>query len=344
MRTAFAEQFDVPPGYLNTASIGVPPARVADAVEAAVRRWRTAADNPPDFDAGVDTARAAFAALVGVDAAAVSVGASVSQLAGLVAASIPGGSRVLLARGEFTSLTFPFAAQRHRGLELTEVDLAKLPAEVAGHDLVAVSVVQSADGGMVDLDALREAAEAAGAWVLLDVSQAAGWLPLRLDWADWVVGVAYKWLLAPRGVAWLASRPEALDVVIPHAANWYAGEDRWGSSLYGLPLRLAGDARRLDLAPAWLPHVGAAAALPWLASLDLAEVRAHCAGLADALLDRLGLPPRGSAIVSLDLPDAGRRLAEAGVRASARAGRTRLSFHLYNTMADVEAAARALGR
>jgi selenocysteine lyase/cysteine desulfurase len=343
VRTAFAERFDVPVGYLNTASIGVPPARVADAVDTAVRRWRIGADAPPDFDASVAAARAGFAALIGVDPAAVSVGASVSQLVGLVAASIPGGSRVLLARGDFTSLSFPFAAQRHRGLELTEVDLAKLPAEVAGHDLVAVSVVQSADGAVVDLDALREAAEAAGAWVLLDTSQAAGWLPLRLDWADWVVGAAYKWLLAPRGAAWLASRPESLDVVIPHAAGWAAAADPW-ESLYGLPLRLAPDARRLDLSPVWHAHVGAAVALPWVASLDLAAVRAHCTGLADALLDRLGRPPRGSAIVALDLPDAGPRLAEAGVRVSTRAGRTRLSFHLYNTMADVDLAARALGR
>jgi selenocysteine lyase/cysteine desulfurase len=343
VRTAFGERFDLPAGYLNTAAIGVPPARVADVAEAAVRRWRTGADTPADFEASVAASRAGFASLVGAEPGAVSVGASVSQLVGLVAASIPGGSRVLLARGEFTSLSFPFAAQRHRGVEPTEVDLAKLPTEVAGHDLVAVSVVQSADGTVVDLDALREAAESAGAWVLLDTSQAAGWLPLRLGWADWVVGAAYKWLLAPRGAAWLASRPEALDVVIPHAANWYAGEDRW-ASLYGLPLRLAEDARRLDVSPVWHAHVGAAAALPWLASLDLAAVRAHCVGLADALLDRLGLPPRGSAIVSLDLPDAGPRLAEAGVRSSSRAGRARLSFHLYNTTEDVELAARALTR
>ena len=49
-----------------------------------------------------------------------------------------------------------------------------------GHDLVAVSVVQSADGAIVDLDGLRGDRQA----VLLDVTQAAGWLPLRLDWAD----------------------------------------------------------------------------------------------------------------------------------------------------------------
>jgi selenocysteine lyase/cysteine desulfurase len=36
------------------------------------------------------------------------------------------------------------------------------------------------------------------------------------------------------------------------------------------------------------------------------------------------------------------RLASAGLRAAVRAGRLRLSFHLYNDESDVEAALRAL--
>ena len=51
-----------------------------------------------------------------------------------------------------------------------------------------MSVVQSADGEIADLEALR----ASGKPVLLDVSQAAGWMPLSLAWADFVVGVGYK--------------------------------------------------------------------------------------------------------------------------------------------------------
>jgi selenocysteine lyase/cysteine desulfurase len=41
-------------------------------------------------------------------------------------------------------------------------------------------------------------------------------------------------------------------------------------------------------------------------------------------------------------PDVPERLAAAGVRAAVRAGRLRLSFHLYNSDADVEAVLRAL--
>ncbi|MCP3797855.1 aminotransferase class V-fold PLP-dependent enzyme [Allokutzneria sp. A3M-2-11 16] len=342
MRHAFGASFDVPTGYLNTPSIGIPPTLTTDAVRESVTRWGAGADHPADFDEHVRRARAAFAKLVGVDADNVAAGASGSQLAGIVAASVPDGSRVLVARGEFTSLTFPFAAQAHRGVKVTEVELADIPSEVDGHDLVAVSVVQSANGAEVDLAALREAAT--GTRVLLDATQAVGWMPLDLAWADWVVAAAYKWMLCPRGAAWLAVRPDALDELVVHSANWYAGEDPW-QSIYGLPLRLARNARRLDLSPVWLAQVGATASLEYLSTLDLAEVRAHSVRLTDALLAELDLPGTGSAIVSLELNDEqARRLSEAGVRSASRAGRTRLGFHLYNNAEDVDLVVRTLKR
>jgi selenocysteine lyase/cysteine desulfurase len=162
---------------------------------------------------------------------------------------------------------------------------------------------------------------------------------LSLDWADYVVGGSYKWLIAPRGAAWLAVRPTA-QALVPQAANWYAAEDPW-EGVYGLPLRLAGDARALDLSPVWFSQVGAAAAIEWLAGLDLARVRDHCVGLADTVLTELGLPSAKSAIISLELTaDQVERLTRAGVVSAVRAGRTRLSFHLYNTEDDVD---RVLG-
>ncbi|MER7011158.1 aminotransferase class V-fold PLP-dependent enzyme [Saccharopolyspora sp. NPDC000359] len=340
MREAFGAEFDVPDGYLNTASIGIPPAAAARAVAESVRRWGSGLDRPGDFEPAVATARAAFAQLIGTTADRVAIGTTASQLVGLVAASLPDGARVLVAEGDFTSVLFPFAAQRDRGVQVTAVDLAEIADHAADHDVVAVSVAQSSDGRVVDLAALREVAATTSTRVLLDATQAVGWLPLQLDWADWVVSAAYKWLLSPRGAAWLAIHPDAPEIR-PSSANWYAGEDPWETT-YGLPLRLAGDARALDLSPTWFAHVGAAAALDWLTGLDMAEVAAHCTGLADEFLTRLDLPPAGSAIVSVQVPDAMAKLTAAGVSCAVRAGRARLAFHLYNTRADVEMAVRAL--
>ncbi|MFF0144886.1 selenocysteine lyase/cysteine desulfurase [Amycolatopsis sulphurea] len=331
---AFGAEFAVPAGYLNTPSIGVPPAPVADAVERAVARWRTGQDTPGGFDEAVARSRQGFARLAGVPADRVAVGASVSQLVACVAGGLATGSRVLVAEREFTSVTFPFAQRA----EVTEVPLEELARHVEGHDLVAVSLVQSADGRILDTAALRAAAEAAGVPVLIDVTQAAGWLPLDVAWADWIVCAGYKWLFAPRGCAWLAVHPRAHERTSPVAANWYAGDDPW-STVYGMPLRPAPDARAFDLSPVWLAHVGAAEAFGCFGTLDLAEVRDHNVALADLLLTRLGLPEQGSAIVALEADAA--RIAEVGVVASVRDGRVRVGFHLYNTADDVERVLRA---
>ena len=332
--------FDNDPGYLNTASLGVPPRTTVDGVRGVLDDWARGRLSPPDFDVYVQRARAAWAALTGVDVATVAVAAAVSELVGLVAAALPEGARVVAAQGEFTSVTFPFLAHADRGVHVDELPLEDLPGFTGQADLVAVSAVQSADGRIVDLPGVVAAAKAAGARVLLDTTQSSGWLPLDVSDVDYVVCGGYKWLLCPRGTAYLAVRPELMDGLRPLSAGWYAGDDPW-TSIYGSPLRLAGDARRFDVSPAWFSWVGAATSLELLAGLDTEQVRAHAVGLANAFLERLGQPPQDSAIVTVDATGA-ERLAAAGVRTAARAGRVRASFHLYNDLADVDLAARAL--
>jgi len=335
-------QFDAEAGYLNTASLGVPPFAAVREVTEVLDLWRRGQLSPPDFDDHVTRARRAWAALTGVDPACVAIGATVSDLVGVVAASLPDGARVVVAEGEFTSVTFPFLAHGDRGIRVDELPLEELPGLAGRADLIAVSAVQSADGRLVDLPGVRAAADAAGARLLLDTTQSCGWLPLDVSGVDYVVCATYKWLLSPRGAAFLAVVPEALDGLRPTSAGWYAGEDPW-TSVYGLPLRLASSARRLDVSPAWFSWIGAAVALELLAGLDLQQVRDHNVRLADSLLGRLGLAPQGSAIVTLDsTPEAVRQLGEAGIRTAMRAGRIRASFHLYNDDDDVERAVQAL--
>jgi len=336
--------FSPDPGYLNTASLGVPPVTALADLTDVLEGWRRGRLSPPDFDEHVQRARTAWAALTGVPAEQVAIGATVSELVGVVAAALPDGAQVVVAEGEFTSVTFPFAAHADRGVQVREVPLEDLAGFDGRADLIAVSSVQSADGRHVDVAAVGAAARAAGARLLIDTTQSCGWLPLDLTAADYVVCGGYKWLLCPRGTAFLSMAPHLLADLRPLAAGWYAGEDPW-TSIYGLPLRLAENARRLDVSPAWFSWVGAAVSLELLAGLDLQQVRSHDVGLADELLVRLGLPAQGSAIVTLDAGSgAVERLAAAGVRTAVRAGRIRASFHLYNDQADVELAVSALQR
>ena len=334
-------QFACPRAYLNTPSIGVPPVEASQVLLDAVLRWRAGDVQPSDYDSDVAVARRAFAEICGVPTATVAIGATVASLVATLAVGAPDGSRILTARGEFTSVTFPFAAQAYRGIVIDEAPLAEVPSRAAEYDIVAASAVQSMDGSLLDLDALRMAVGDTRTRVLLDVTQAAGWLPLELHWADAVVGAGYKWLMSPRGAAWMAIRSDYANQLVDVGANWYAAESRW-DGIYGLPLRQARDNRRFDASPAWFSHLGAAAVMPWLASLDRGEVRRHCLGLADAFRGEFDLPPTGSAIVSVSRQGAAERLQRAGVVASVRGGAARVGFHIYNDADDLDRAVAAL--
>jgi selenocysteine lyase/cysteine desulfurase len=329
--------------YLDTASIGLPPRRSLEALDAVVRDWRAGRANGPDFDLPIAAARASYAALVGVDAANVAVGSQVSVFVGLVAAGLAEGSEVLVVSGEFTSVVFPFLAQAGRGVTVREVPLEQLPEAIGSSTtLVAVAAVQSADGRLADLDALSAAAAAAGTRVLLDTTQAVGWLPVDAARFAYTVGGGYKWLLAPRGTCFFTVQPDLVDRLVPNNAGWYAGADPW-DSIYGGPLRLSSDARRFDVSPAWHSWVGQAPALDLLTNVGPVALHAHAVGLANRFRVGVGLEPGDSAIVSLATPtDVGGRLERAGIVGSMRAGRLRLSFHVNNSTDDADRAVETL--
>jgi selenocysteine lyase/cysteine desulfurase len=330
---------------VNTASIGLPPRRALEALAGAVETWRTGRAEAAAYDGTVDQACRLFARLVGVTPDRVTIGNQVSTFTGLVAAALPDGARVLAAEEDFTSVLFPFLAHADRGVRVQTVPLDRLVATIGpGVDLVAVSAVQSADGRLLPggLDRLATAAAEHGCLSYVDATQAVGWLPFSAEPFDFVSCATYKWLLSPRGTAFGVVKPERLAMLRPLHAGWYAGEDPW-TSIYGPPLRLARDARRLNISPAWLAWVATAPALELLLEVGIDAVHRHDLGLANALRGRLGVASGDSAIVTVAVEGGLERLRGAGIKASVRAGAVRLSFHLHNTDADVDAVARAIG-
>lgn len=329
-------QWDHEGVYLNTASFGLPPRDGWDALQSALRDWRSGRTSWEGWGAAPDAARAVFARLVGVDPSRVAVGATVSELVGVVAASVPDGTRVLVPQEEFTSTLFPWLVQEPRGVRTTTVPSARLAEAIdAGTGWVAFSAVQMSTGERADLEAVLAAARHHGARVLCDATQAAGWLPLDASRFDVLVAGAYKWLMAPRGSV-LATFADGLEhELVPHFAGWFAGEEVH-RSYFGPPLRLAADARRLDTSPAWFSWVGTTPALELLERVGVDVVHEHDLALANRFRAGLGLAPGDSAIVSVDRPDAQRRLEAAGIVAAVRAGRLRTSWHLYNDEADVD--------
>ena len=328
--------------YLDTATMGLPPRTAVEALGVDLSAWQHGEIRAKEYDSVIDAARRSFGALVHVDPSWVAVGSQVSSFVGQVAASVPNGSEIVVYERDFTSVLFPFLAQQHRGVTVRAVPLEGLAESVTDRtEWVAVSSVQSSDGRVADLDALAEVATRHGARLLVDITQSCGWLPCDAGRADVTVCSAYKWLLAPRGTAFMTVRPDLWDRITPVSAGWYAGEDVW-DSIYGPPLRLARDARRFNLSPAWWNWVGTAASLELLAEIGPERIGPHNCALAARAAAALGEPDPGSAILSLDRhvdPDA---LARHGIRASVRAGSLRLSFHLYNDEDDVDAVVAAL--
>ncbi|MEO1228905.1 MAG: aminotransferase class V-fold PLP-dependent enzyme [Myxococcota bacterium] len=334
------QEFSARTGYLNTASIGVPPRSMIELLHAELDRWARGEWTAPQFDAVVAEARRGYAELTRVPVESVAIGSAASPFVGQVVSSLPRGSEVLYAKDDFTSLLFPILERARAGeLRVREVELEGLIDAIRPETtMVAVSLVQSATGEVVDAEALVQAARQNDASTLVDATQAVGWHPFDASKLDYVVTAAYKWLLSPRGVAYMSVRPERLEALRARNAGWYAGEDVW-RSVYGAPLRLANSARRFDISPAWLSWVGAASVMPTLQRVGVASIGEHNVALARRFAERAGLPEPRSAIVRVPQLKAAEALRAAGFVVSERNGATRLSFHLYNTEAEADRAA-----
>ena len=341
MRISEAQSLWEPAGvYCNTASYGLPPRPAWDALQSALADWHGGRTSWEHWGQSTESARAAFARLVDVGTDRVAVGSTVSELVGSVVTALPPGARVVVPDVEFTSTLFPLLVQRR--LDVRTVPPARLVEAIAGGaEAVAFSAVQMSTGEVADLGAILAAAESAGAITLCDATQALGWLPMRAGGFDAVVCSAYKWLMSPRGSAFMAVSDRLLARAVPHSAGWYAGADVH-SSYFGPPLRLASSARRLDLSPAWFSWVGTEPALELIEQIGVPAIHAHNLRLANRFRAGIGLEPGDSAIVCADLPGAAERLQQAGIIAAVRGGRLRTSWHVYNDESDVDRVLDAL--
>lgn len=328
--------------YLDTPTYGLPPDTVVAAMHEGVARWQRGVATPYEYDDALNRARELFARLVGSPPEEVACANQVSVLVGTVAASLPDGAHVVAADGDFTSLLYPFLVEERRDITVRTVPLEAVPDAMDDRtDVVAVSLVQSSDGRIADLAAIREAADRHDVRTLIDATHAVGWLPVAASGIDYLVVGAYKWLLSPRGTAFLVVARERQDELHPVAAGWYAGEDVWGS-IYGSDMQLARSARRADVSPAWLCWVGTVPALELITELGVDAIHAHDVALADRVRGELGLPASGSAIVAITT-DQPVDLAPHGIHASVRAGSLRVGCHLYNDASDIDALVRAVG-
>ena len=338
-------QFHPTDCYLNTATVGLAADAAVAALQGDMARWQSGNIDALAYDDLITRSRIAYASLVDTTPDRVAILSQVSVATGIAATILSEGDEVLLAEEDFTSVLFPFLQAEERGVTVRVVPLDQLLDQIQpSTTLVAVSAAQSADGRVINLEQLADIADANNALTYVDLTQSASWLPAHADRFSITTCGAYKWLCCPRGSGFMTVQPEITDRLIPIGAGWYAGEKPW-ESIYGPPLRLAASARRFDVSPAWSAWVAAAPTLELLDSVGQATIGAHNVSLANRLRAGLDMPESNSAIVSIELPESGPSsddLAAAGVVVAGRAGKSRLSFHLYNTIADVDKALQVI--
>ena len=273
---------------------------------------------------------------------------------------------VLMARGEFPahlSTWMPLeAASRLRVKVITPANrfltaedfLAAIGPRTR---LVSTSLVRFDDGVLLDAARVAEACHAVGAYLLLDVSQCAGAMPLdvRSLGADFLVSAGYKWLLSPYGTGFFWARGDLIEQMRVGPFYWAALEG--AAEFHTLSFRqwkLARGARRWDSpeTASFFNLSAMDASLEFLLRVGVETVWEHNRRLIGEMIARLPLdrcvlaspgdPAARGPYACVAARSAEKtaalyqKLRQANVIVSLREGALRVAPHLYNTERDID--------
>ena len=374
--------FDIPAdvAYLNAAAWSPLPRATQEAARAAVARKGQPWKIGPDFaDKQHERARAAAAALIGADARDVALVSSVGYGVAIAGKVLPvaRGARVLVLENDHTSPVLEWigradaqgftveAVVRPADGDWTAAVLAAIERPGAPSlALASISSVHWSDGGLLDLQKIRDALRRHGAALLVDATHSVGVVATdvkTLD-PDFLIFPTYKWVLGPYGRAFVYIAKRHQDGVPLEQTAFGRRDVRAENPVYFADTRYLPDARRYDMGER--DH---------FISMEMAAIGMEmmAAWGADAVVKRLSALTRhmaeGLAGLDLRIPDAGSRaphilclsfagdvlanlipaLAREQIYVASRLGRMRVSPHVYNDEADVDrfvaAMKRALG-
>ncbi len=311
-------------------------------------------------EAEIEAARAGVARLWGVVTSDIGFVSNVAEGVSIVAESLDWreGDSIAIDANEYPSVVAPVAFRRITPVSLRQArgtDPNRLSACVDGSTrIIAASYVSYLTGERVDLHALRRRADSVGALLLVDFTQASGYLPIDASIADFAFCACYKWMLGITGVSvayWNRTRQPGWS---PASAGWHSMAE--GVRGFDTLPHLKPDAMRFTRGnPAHGPIYVLNNALSYLSRFGMRDVQRHVQTLTAALLDELHAaripvmtpadPTRHGASVCIASPRA-QEVVDAlyahGVYAWNGHGRIRISFHGYNSMADVERTSAAL--
>jgi selenocysteine lyase/cysteine desulfurase len=356
--------------YINSCSQGALSDSVRRAYQDYLEDWDEKGAPWEYWMERTETARGAFAGLVGADPDEVAVTTSLSAGVSALASGLRYAgkrSKVVLTDYEFPTVGQIWHAQASRGARITHVPTAPdgtVPIEHferAIDDetlLVSITHVSYRSGSLLDAERIAHLAHERGALVLLDAYQSVGSLPVdvrALD-VDFLAAGVLKYLLGSAGLGFLYCRRELVERFWPTTTGWFADED-----IFAMDHRdysPSSTATRFQSGTPPIPAIYAGiAGIELMQEIGLAETREHVNALNSRLLDGLDelrarvvtprRPKRRGALIcvaSLDAPALVVALRREGIVSSERDGNLRISAHCYNSAEDVDAVLASLAR
>jgi selenocysteine lyase/cysteine desulfurase len=339
-RKAWFDTPGCPPGFTP----------VIDRLSGVLESWRTGDFSWIEWDSQADLARTQMADFLHVPGRQIALLDSVSQAVAMVVNSFGPGKRVLIEHDAFRSTLLPVINSEMfivhprpgGGDTLTERICEALTDEI---DLVIVSTATTQTGARPDVAEIGRKARSVGAELFVNVTQSLGALIFDIDEVrpSYVTGHNYKWMLSPRGCAWLASLGPGSNRLQPMSPGWHSVEEPNGG--YFGQGQLSASLQRLDGGLPWLSWLGGTKALEITSSLDHAAIEARILALS-ALLGR-ELADRGFGVAPTDLPshilrvylpgaaELQRRLSAHDVILSGNEESLRIGVHGFNNQEDV---------
>jgi selenocysteine lyase/cysteine desulfurase len=362
--------FDIPSGvYLQSHSVGCLPRAARDAAEQFFQEWAAAGGQAwPAWLGHVQRFRSALAGLLGGKpeefCPQLNLSSGLTKLIGALPRRT-GRNRLVLSELDFPTIGFVLQAAARCGYEVEFIPagdgtlpperwIERLGPEV---QLAHVTHVLSENSYCTDIAPVMQAAHERGVFVVVDVAQSAGVVPI--DCAAWdavaVTGSCVKWLCGGPGAGWLWVRSDLVTELEPTDVGWFSHANPFEFDIRHFTY--APDAQRFwGGTPSPLPYALAAAGIELMSTIGVATLRAHNLDLTERLRSgavALGFtvntpadPAQHGGTLAIDFPDRAGALAELerrGIRVDSRPRYgLRFSPHIYNSADDIEYTLEAL--
>lgn len=350
--------------YLNTCSQGALSDAVQAGLEDYIASWHEQGSPWGLWVDHYEEARAAFAQFINASPDEVAIVTSASAGINSIASALNFGERkkVVMGEFEFPTMGHVWLAQSSRGAEVQFVSAEGNRIPVANYEkmidrntcIVPLTHVCFKNGFRSEVSAITEIAHRAGAFVMLDDYQDCGTRPVDVKALelDFFVTGTLKYLLGPPGLAFMYVRKDLISSLVPTITGWFAQVNPFAFDPQNIDL--SPTARRFESGSPSVPNVYAGVpGFKMLQEIGIANVAEHIKSLTQYLLSvsrDLGIrskTPADSAgpLVVLQSTDSDllvQELQESDIVASNRHDGLRISFHVYNTMEDVQAVAEVL--